>query len=44
MATTRRMTDLLNETKKEVDQKHYEIFHAIDILNVAAYSTMAVGK
>ena len=42
MATN--MTELSNITNSEGKKKYFEIFNKVDLLNMAAYSAMAVGK
>ena len=38
------MTELSNITNSEGKKKYFEIFNKVDLLNMAAYSAMAVGK
>ena len=42
MATN--LTELSNITNSEGKKKYFEIFNKVDLLNMAAYSAMAVGK
>ena len=38
------MTERSNITNSEGTKKYFEIFNKVDLLNMSAYSAMAVGK
>ena len=39
-----KMSDLHNNTDAEAKKKHFEIFSRVDLMNVVAYSSMALGE